>query len=82
MEKYLQILKRTKLFHNLTDKETLSALDCLNATVKKYKKGSTLFSEGDDAKFVSVVLSGEIEVRKSVYMATLILFQGCSHVKL
>lgn len=65
MEKYLQILKRTKLFHNLTDKETLSALDCLNATVKKYKKGSTLFSEGDDAKFVSVVLSGEIEVRKS-----------------
>lgn len=65
MVEYLQIIKRTKLFYNLTEEEISSALGCLNAKVKTYTKGTTIFFEGNDAQFINVVLSGEIEIRKT-----------------
>lgn len=64
MKEYLQILKRSKLFAGLTDEEILSALNCLNAVVRSFKKGAYIFQEGSCVDFVGIVLSGEIETLK------------------
>lgn len=67
MKEYLSILRRTKIFENLTDDEILSAISCLNATINTYKKDELIFAEDDEASFVGIILSGEIQTQKNDY---------------
>ena len=39
MQKYIPILKRTKMFTGVGDSEIESMLSCLGARLKPYKKG-------------------------------------------
>lgn len=67
MEKYLNILKRSEILLTLSEAEILSALNCLGAEVKSHTKNTILFSEGDEAKYIGIVLDGEIQVQKLDY---------------
>lgn len=65
MKEHLPVLKRTKIFCGLTEDEILSAVGCLRARPKQFKKGAMLYREGDAASFIGVILSGEIETQKT-----------------
>lgn len=68
MEQFLPILKQCKLFAGLADDAKMpAALKCLNARVKRFKKNEVIFSEGDSAVYMGVVLSGEARVSKTDY---------------
>lgn len=67
MKKYLDILKKVALFKNIADNDLLSMLKCLNAKVEVYTKNQTIFSEGEPAKFVGIVLSGAVQIVKDDY---------------
>lgn len=62
MEKYLDVLKKCILFKGLDDGEMLSMLSCLNAGVVTAAKGEYVFSEGEPAKYVGILLSGEAQI--------------------
>ncbi len=67
MKKYLNVLKNCLLFDGIKDEELISVLNCLKAEIKEYKKGETVFSEGDKAKYLGVVLDGEIQIERLDY---------------
>ena len=45
MKKYIEILKQTQLFAGIEDNELSAMLDCLQATIKTYKKGEYIFRD-------------------------------------
>ncbi|MGN1419560.1 MAG: Crp/Fnr family transcriptional regulator [Acutalibacteraceae bacterium] len=57
-KKYLDILNRCSLFDG-TDKNNLAfMLNCLEADIKCFSKGETVFSQGSKAGLVGIILSG------------------------
>ena len=61
MQKYLEILKKSPLFSNISEEETLKMLTCLGARVRAYGKKDTILSEGAPAHDVGIVLSGSVQ---------------------
>ena len=47
MEKYIEILRRTKLFSGVSDTEITAMLDCLQAKLLTFQKGEYVFREGE-----------------------------------
>ena len=62
MRKYLEILKKCPLFYKVEEQELLTMLGCLGARVIAFDKKYTVFSEGSEAKFIGIVLSGSVQV--------------------
>jgi CRP/FNR family transcriptional regulator len=62
MENILNIISAIPLFNGLPD-DQLSAIRQI-AVEKKYTKGQTIFSEGDDTKGLFVVVDGRIKIYK------------------
>lgn len=62
MKKYLEILKKCPLFVGIGEENLLRMLSCLGARVSAFDKKYTVFAEGTPAKYVGVVLSGEVQV--------------------
>lgn len=62
MKKYIGILKKCILFKGVGEDELLSMLSCLDARVVDTSKGEYIFSEGEAAKYVGIVLSGEAQI--------------------
>ncbi len=62
MREYLPILRECALFQNIEDENLLPMMGCLGATVHTYKKHEHIFSEGDAATKLGIVLSGEVQV--------------------
>lgn len=54
-----ETLKKAPLFNGIESDEFLS---CLRATVGNYEKGQTVFAEGNEIKYVGVVLSGRVDI--------------------
>ena len=67
MKEFLPILEKCALFEGIRSEDLLPMLSCLGARVTRFKKNQTLFSEGDDAKFVGIVLSGSVQIVKEDY---------------
>lgn len=67
MEQYISILKQTKLFDGMTEKEMEQILGCLSAVVKTYKKDDNIFHRGDCVKTVAMLLSGMVHIQKEDY---------------
>ena len=61
MEKYLQNMKKCPLFEGIDDSSLLKMLCCLGARVEEYEKRNTILSEGEEAKNIAVLLSGEAQ---------------------
>lgn len=67
MKKYLEILKKSPLFHEIEEKEVLSMMQCLEARVQKTAKNQPVFLEGDSVVYVGIVLSGLVQVVRDDY---------------
>ena len=64
MKKYIEILKQTKLFAGIKDNELSAMLDCLQATIKTYKKGEYIFREGDYIDKITILVQGKLIIQK------------------
>ena len=67
MKKYLEILKKCPLFESIEDENLLRMLTCLGAKISLFDKKFTIFSEGTPAKYIGIVLSGEVQISTSDY---------------
>ena len=62
MRRFIGILKKCILFKGIEEDEILSMLSCLDARVVYARKGEYIFSEGEAAKYVGIVLTGEAQI--------------------
>ena len=62
MKKYFEVLRECPMFIGITETDIESMLRCLSATQKRYDKNSFIYSEGDAAENIGIVLSGAVHV--------------------
>lgn len=62
MKKYLEILKNCKLFENIEGENLPAMMDCLGAEVRSYKKNQNIFTEGEAASHMGMMLSGTAQI--------------------
>ncbi|MBQ8204109.1 MAG: Crp/Fnr family transcriptional regulator [Clostridia bacterium] len=67
MEKYIPILSKTRLFEGLNYEEIASLLNCLQAKTRAYTKGEYVFNQGDRIKHITLLLEGELHIRRDDY---------------
>ncbi len=67
LKKYLEILKNCPLFENIEEENLLRMLICLGAKTSFFDKKFTVFSEGTPAKYIGIVLSGEVQISTTDY---------------
>ena len=67
MKKYIPILKRTKLFSGVGEKDIASLLSCLGARKKEYKKGEYILREGEHISDIFILVEGKIHIQKDDY---------------
>ena len=63
MEKYIEILKRTKLFSGVADNEISAMLKCLQAKSLTYEKGDYVFREGEHIDDITVLVAGKLLIQ-------------------
>lgn len=68
MKKYLNILKKCKLFSNMLDEDILKALTCLKAYIKEYEKNEIIYLAGDKINKIGIVLIGNVLITKDDIM--------------
>ncbi len=61
---YINNLKRSKIFQNITENDIKKLLPCLKASVKKFKKNQIIFHQGDFIEKVGIILYGELKIEK------------------
>ena len=71
MEKYIPVLKRTKLFAGIGEEEIFAMLKCLETDMKNYNKGEYVFREGEYINKISVVIKGKLYIQKDDYWGNL-----------
>ncbi len=64
MKKYLEILQRCSLFENIDPNRLPVMLQNLRVKRQQFAKGQQVFFEGDPAKEIGIVLSGQVQVVK------------------
>ena len=67
MEKYIPILKQTKLFDGLREEEISAMLGCLQAKQYSYKKGEYVFRQGEYLNNITVLVEGNLHIQKDDY---------------
>lgn len=67
MKKNFAQLEKLAIFSGIDHDDMDSMLTCLQGKVVSYKKGSTIFFEGDPANLVGVLLSGKAHIIKEDY---------------
>lgn len=71
MEKYLQILKKTKLFSGIREDEIKSILGCLSASPCVFSKGEYIFRAGECITSIALLLEGCVHIQKEDYWGNL-----------
>lgn len=67
MKKYFPILMACPLFTGIREDDLESMLQCLNAQRRRYLRGQTVFHEGDEARWVGIVLEGAVQIFRDNY---------------
>lgn len=67
MKRYLQLLKRTRLFFGLGDDELEAMLGCLHARLQTYKKGEYVFRQGEQLDKITVLVEGKLHIQRDDY---------------
>ncbi len=67
MEKYISILKNTRLFSGVGDNEILLMLSCLGARTSNYKKGEYVLRQGEELNDIVVLVKGHLHIQKDDY---------------
>lgn len=71
MEELVPVLKGSKLFSGIGDKDILSMLNCLNATARQYEKGDYAFRQGEYIRDLMILVSGRLHVQEEDYWGNL-----------
>lgn len=67
MRKYVEALKKSKLFESINESDIENIIDCLEAKEKKYSKGNYIYRLGDSISTLNMVVEGEIHIVKEDY---------------
>lgn len=62
MKEVLPVLHRCALFDGIQESDLAGLLGCLGAATVQVKKHAVLFSEGEPAQYVGIVLSGSVQI--------------------
>ena len=64
MEKYIPILKKTKMFAGVVEEEIALMLSCLGARLYTYRKGEYVLRQGEHLSDILVLAEGRLHIRK------------------
>ena len=64
MEAYLDSLKKSALFRDIKEEEMREILGCLTFQVRTYEHGSVIALEGNEIRYIGVVLGGNVDMLK------------------
>ena len=67
MKKYISVLKTTKLFAGVDEKDIEAMLGCLQAELFTYKKGEYILRQGEHLDKIVVLVEGSIHIQKEDY---------------
>ncbi|MCH5201191.1 MAG: Crp/Fnr family transcriptional regulator [Oscillospiraceae bacterium] len=67
MQKYIPVLRQTRLFAGISENEIAAMLDCLQAKSRRYKKGEYIFRQGEHLDNVTVVVKGSLLIQNNDY---------------
>ena len=67
MEKYSVLMQTCPLFAHIDQQNIPALLSCLGASEREYEKGAFIFSAGDSANGVGIVLSGGVLIAQEDY---------------
>ncbi len=67
MEKYMNLLRRARIFRGVEEKDILSMLDCLAAVKKRFARGEFLYCAGESAGMAALVLDGMFHIDREDY---------------
>jgi CRP-like cAMP-binding protein len=76
LKKYLEILKKCPLFCEIGEENLLRMLSCLGARILTFEKRETVFAEGERARYIGLVLSGEVQVEQVDYYGNRSIFSN------
>ena len=62
MKKYLEILKKCRLFENISDEKLKEIPNCLGAEIRSFSKNQSIISEGEKADRIGLLLSGTAQI--------------------
>ncbi len=67
MKKFMEALQKCPLFAGIEEQNLLAILNCLDARTIVVPKNDIILHEGDDAKNVGIILSGEAQIVRDDY---------------
>lgn len=67
MKKYFEIIKKCRLFENISEENFSEMLNCLDAAIRTYKKNQTIISEGSEIRQIGIALSGTVQISRLDY---------------
>jgi len=67
MKNYFNILRRCPLFEGISDSDLLPMMSCVGGSVRKSGKRENIFSEGERAQSVGILLSGKAQIVRVDY---------------
>ncbi len=76
MEKYINVLKRCTLFSGISTNDIPGLLGCLQAKVFSFSKKQDILSEGSQAKYVGIILSGTAQIVQVDYYGNRSIFSS------
>ncbi len=76
MERYFPILKTAPLFAGIEENNLSAMLECLGAKERHYRKGETVFSEGEPATHMGILCTGAAQVERVDYNGNRTIVSG------
>lgn len=67
MKKYFDVLRKCSLFNEIEDDSLLTMLDCIGAKIRHFDKRETVIAEGEQARYIGIVLSGAVQIEQTDY---------------
>lgn len=67
MEKYFNQIKRSALFRGIDEGNVMAMMGCIGARLQQYSKNETIFSEGEPAKYIGLLLNGRAQIIRNDY---------------
>lgn len=70
MDRFIPILKSTKLFSGVGEEDIIAMLSCLGARLLTYKKGEYVLRQGERLSDILVLVEGNLHIQKDDYWGT------------
>ena len=67
MKKYFEVLRKCQLFDGIEDENLIAILSCLGARTARYERHRAVMTEGEAAREVGILLSGEAQIERVDY---------------